>query len=67
MLSLLRRNFVDLPINYSLSYYWSSGFTLSMFIGLQIVRGILLSFLYVAECFKRFGVVMGLCMDSFFT
>lgn len=67
MLRVFRRKFVDLPINYSLSYYWSSGFTLSMFVGLQVISGIILSLLYIAEKLKRFFAVIKFNMESFFT
>nr|AWW04308.1 cytochrome b [Echinococcus granulosus sensu lato genotype G7] len=67
MIVLFRRNLIDLPINYSLSYYWSSGFVLSMFMVLQIFTGVLLSFLYVADFMCSFFMVMNLSNDSFFT
>nr|YP_001218769.1 cytochrome b [Echinococcus vogeli]BAF56523.1 cytochrome b [Echinococcus vogeli] len=67
MVVLFRRNLVDLPINYSLNYYWSSGFVLSMFMVLQIFTGVLLSFLYVADFMCSFFMVMNLSNDSFFT
>nr|YP_009049018.1 cytochrome b [Taenia arctos]BAP10791.1 cytochrome b [Taenia arctos] len=67
MVSLFRRNLVDLPINYSLNYYWSSGFVLSAFMVLQILTGVMLSFLYVADYLYSFFMVMSLSNDSFFT
>nr|YP_007891007.1 cytochrome b [Versteria mustelae]BAN15691.1 cytochrome b [Versteria mustelae] len=67
MFTLFRRNLIDLPINYSLNYYWSSGFVLSMFVVIQIVTGILLSFLYVADSSYSFFTVMNLSNDSFLT
>nr|AAK82343.1 cytochrome b [Echinococcus equinus] len=67
MVVLFRRNLIDLPINYSLNYYWSSGFVLSMFMVLQIFTGVLLSFLYVADFMCSFFMVMNLSNDSFFT
>nr|BDI27936.1 cytochrome b [Cylindrotaenia sp. MN-2022] len=67
MLSLLRRNLIDLPTNYSLSYYWCSGFMLSMFMIIQILTGVVLSFLYVADASYSFFTVMNLSNDSFFT
>nr|BDP28445.1 cytochrome b [Echinococcus multilocularis] len=67
MIVLFRRNLIDLPINYSLNYYWSSGFVLSMFMILQIFTGVLLSFLYVADFMCSFFMVMNLSNDSFFT
>nr|AWW04500.1 cytochrome b [Echinococcus granulosus sensu lato genotype G7] len=67
MIVLFRRNLIDLPINYSLNYYWSSGFVLSMFMVLQIFTGVLLSFLYVADFMCSFFMVMNLSNDSFFT
>lgn len=66
MLSILRRNFVDLPINFSLSYYWSSGFILSMLIFVQTATGVVLSFVYVATTAEAFGWVLGSSIDSFF-
>nr|YP_007476439.1 cytochrome b [Echinococcus equinus]BAM84076.1 cytochrome b [Echinococcus equinus] len=67
MVVLFRRNLIDLPINYSLNYYWSSGFVLSMFMVLQIFTGVLLSFSYVADFMCSFFMVMNLSNDSFFT
>nr|AEF15924.1 cytochrome b [Taenia hydatigena] len=67
MISLFRRNLIDLPINYSLNYYWSNGFVLSVFILLQIVTGVVLSFLYVSDYLSSFFTVMSLSNDSFFT
>nr|YP_002117986.1 cytochrome b [Echinococcus ortleppi]ARO49940.1 cytochrome b [Echinococcus ortleppi]ARO49951.1 cytochrome b [Echinococcus ortleppi]ARO49962.1 cytochrome b [Echinococcus ortleppi]BAF56535.1 cytochrome b [Echinococcus ortleppi] len=67
MIVLFRRNLIDLPINYSLNYYWSSGFVLSVFMILQIFTGVLLSFLYVADFMCSFFMVMNLSNDSFFT
>nr|BAP10827.1 cytochrome b [Taenia sp. MPM<JPN>:20922] len=67
MISLFRRNLIDLPINYSLNYYWSSGFVLSMFMIMQVLTGVVLSFLYVADYLYSFFMVMNLSNDSFFT
>nr|BAB62230.1 cytochrome b [Taenia solium] len=67
MVSLFRRNLIDLPINYSLNYYWSSGFVLSMFMVLQVLTGVVLSFLYVADYLCSFFIIMSLSNDSFFT
>nr|YP_010499310.1 cytochrome b [Nippotaenia mogurndae]UWT58587.1 cytochrome b [Nippotaenia mogurndae] len=66
MISLFRRNLVDLPINYSLNYYWCSGFVLSVFMGLQILTGIILSFLYIADSSTSFECVLGFSNDVFF-
>nr|YP_010286161.1 cytochrome b [Mosgovoyia sp. SQ20]UKS07999.1 cytochrome b [Mosgovoyia sp. SQ20] len=67
MLEVIRRNLIDLPTNYSLSYYWCSGFMISIFMVLQILTGVVLSFLYVADSLVSFSVVMGLTNDSFYT
>jgi len=67
MLSIIRGNLVDLPTNYSLSYYWCSGFMISIFMVFQILRGVILSFLYVADSALSFHCVMDLSNDSFFT
>nr|UFQ88394.1 cytochrome b [Rhinebothrium sp. LRP 10405]UFQ88418.1 cytochrome b [Rhinebothrium taeniuri] len=67
MISLIRSNLVDLPTNYSISYYWCSGFMISAFMVFQIVTGIVLSLLYVADVQLSFQCVMDLTNDSFFT
>nr|QXU59658.1 cytochrome b [Cephalochlamys namaquensis] len=67
MISILRNNLVDLPTNYSLSYYWCSGFMISAFMVFQILTGVVLSFLYVADTNLSFRCVMDLTNDSFFT
>lgn len=66
MIYLFRRNFIDLPIKYSLNYYWCRGFIISVFMLIQIVRGIILSFVYVADSFTRFSVVMKFYKDSLY-
>lgn len=67
MVRVVRRNLIDLPINYSLNYYWCSGFVLSAFMVVQVLTGVILSFLYVADTTVRFFMVMNLSNDSFFT
>nr|YP_009330663.1 cytochrome b [Cloacotaenia megalops]AOG66046.1 cytochrome b [Cloacotaenia megalops] len=67
MISIIRRNLIDLPTNYSLNYYWCSGFMISFFMILQILTGVILSFLYVSDCAVSFSVVMNFSNDSFFT
>nr|YP_009256939.1 cytochrome b [Schyzocotyle acheilognathi]ANF28201.1 cytochrome b [Schyzocotyle acheilognathi] len=67
MLSVFRGNVVDLPTNYSLSYYWCSGFMISIFMVFQVVTGAILSFLYVADSELSFHCVMDLTNDSFST
>lgn len=66
MVSIIRRNLIDLPTNYSLGYYWCSGFVISAFMVFQIMSGIILSFIYIAEARLSFSVVMGNSKDSFF-
>ena len=66
MISVFRRNLIDLPTCYSLKYYWCSGFMLSMFMVIQVLTGVLLSFLYVVDYISRFFIVMGFSKDSFF-
>ena len=66
-MSVIRRNLVDLPINYSLGYYWCRGFILSSFVVFQICTGIVLSFLYVADSVRRFWVVMRFSREDFCT
>nr|YP_009440983.1 cytochrome b [Moniezia benedeni]AOY40423.1 cytochrome b [Moniezia benedeni] len=63
--SIIRRNLIDLPTNYSLSYYWCSGSMISFFMVLQVVTGVVLSFLYVADAGSSFSIVMSLSNDSF--
>nr|YP_009692010.1 cytochrome b [Rhinebothrium reydai]QEG77658.1 cytochrome b [Rhinebothrium reydai] len=67
MVNIVRSNLVDLPTNYSLNYYWCSGFMISAFMVFQIVTGVILSFMYVADVDLSFQCVMDLSNDSFFT
>lgn len=67
MISIIRRNLIDLPTKFSLRYYWCSGFMISAFMVLQVVTGVILSFLYVADVNLSFHCVMDLTKDSFFT
>nr|YP_009262358.1 cytochrome b [Fasciolopsis buski]ANI86934.1 cytochrome b [Fasciolopsis buski] len=66
MVSVLRGNLVDLPTNISLSYFWCGGFMISSFLVLQIVSGVILSFLYVADSSMSFGCVLDFTSESFF-
>nr|UFQ88502.1 cytochrome b [Rhinebothrium sp. 3 DJM-2021]UFQ88514.1 cytochrome b [Rhinebothrium sp. 3 DJM-2021]UFQ88538.1 cytochrome b [Rhinebothrium sp. 3 DJM-2021]UFQ88550.1 cytochrome b [Rhinebothrium sp. 3 DJM-2021] len=67
MISLIRNNLIDLPTNYSLNYYWCSGFMISAFMVFQVLTGVILSFMYVADTQLSFQCVMDLTNDSFFT
>nr|AXR86357.1 cytochrome b [Lamellodiscus spari] len=58
LIKLFRQNLTDLPTNGYLNYYWCSGFVIGMFLAIQIVSGIFLSLLYVADENLSFGVVM---------
>nr|YP_009180041.1 cytochrome b [Anoplocephala perfoliata]AKU46904.1 cytochrome b [Anoplocephala perfoliata] len=66
MISVIRRNLIDLPTNYSLGYYWCSGFMISAFMIIQILTGVILSFLYVANSLISFSVVMGISDESMY-
>nr|AWK02429.1 cytochrome b [Acanthoparyphium sp. WAK-2018] len=66
MLSVVRGNVVDLPTNISLSYFWCGGFMISAFLVVQIVSGIILSFLYVADSNLSFGCVVDFTSESLF-
>nr|YP_010461004.1 cytochrome b [Artyfechinostomum malayanum]UUF68157.1 cytochrome b [Artyfechinostomum malayanum] len=66
MLSLIRNNVVDLPTNVSLSYFWCGGFMISSFLIIQVISGIILSFLYVADSFLSFGCVVEFTSESLF-
>lgn len=66
MLSLVRSNVVDLPTNLSLRYFWCGGFMISAFLILQVVSGVVLSLLYVADSSMRFGCVLALKDESIF-
>ena len=57
MLSVVRNNVIDLPTNLSLRYFWCGGFMISSFLVLQLVSGMILSFLYVADSDMSFGCV----------
>nr|YP_011008461.1 cytochrome b [Dactylogyrus tuba]WCF76305.1 cytochrome b [Dactylogyrus tuba] len=67
MIKLVRGNLIDLPTNASLNYYWCSGFMISGFLAVQIVSGIILSLLYVADTGLSFPCVMELTSDSLFS
>lgn len=67
MVEIIRRKLVDLPINYSLNYYWCSGFILSAFVVIQVIRGVLLSFLYTADRIHSFFIVVNIGKDSFYS
>nr|YP_010461148.1 cytochrome b [Carassotrema koreanum]UUF91997.1 cytochrome b [Carassotrema koreanum] len=66
MVSVVRSNVVDLPSNISLSYLWCGGFMISSFLVLQVVSGVILSFLYVADSFLSFGCVVEFTNESLF-
>lgn len=67
MINVIRRNLLDLPTNYSLNYYWCSGFVISMLMGLQVLTGVFLSFFYIADCVSSFSVVMMFSKDRLFS
>lgn len=66
MLSLVRTKVVDLPTNLSLSYFWCGGFMIRRFLVIQVVSGIILSFLYVADSYMRFGCVLDFTSEGLF-
>nr|YP_010015776.1 cytochrome b [Thaparocleidus asoti]QOI72773.1 cytochrome b [Thaparocleidus asoti] len=67
MIKLFRANLIDLPTNVSLNYYWCSGFMISGFLAIQIVSGVILSLLFVADSGLSFPCIMELTNDSFFS
>nr|AEE60496.1 cytochrome b [Opisthorchis viverrini] len=66
MLSVVCANVVDLPTNVSLSYFWCMGFMISVFLILQIISGVILSLLYVADVGKSFCCVLGFVGEDLF-
>nr|QJP04168.1 cytochrome b [Clonorchis sinensis]QJP05044.1 cytochrome b [Clonorchis sinensis] len=66
MLSIVRTNVVDLPTNLSLSYFWCGGFMISVFLVLQVVSGVILSLLYVADTGVSFGCVLSFIGEDLF-
>jgi len=66
MLSVVRGNVVDLPTKLSLSYFWCGGFMIRRFLVIQIISGIILSFLYVADSRLRFGLVLDFINEGLF-
>lgn len=66
MLSIIRGNVVDLPTKFSLSYFWCGGFMIRLFMILQIVSGVILSFVYVADSLLRFSCVADMTCESLF-
>nr|YP_009261929.1 cytochrome b [Echinochasmus japonicus]AKL39057.1 cytochrome b [Echinochasmus japonicus] len=66
MLQVFRSNIVDLPTNLSLSYFWCGGFMISSFLVFQLLSGIILSFLYVADSSLSFGCVVDFTSEGLF-
>lgn len=66
MLSVIRRNVIDLPTNLSLRYLWCGGFMIRRFLIVQVVSGVILSLLYVADSALRFGCVLSLTSEGLF-
>nr|QGL09325.1 cytochrome b [Clinostomum complanatum]UYP50942.1 cytochrome b [Clinostomum complanatum] len=66
MLSVIRSNVIDLPTNLSLSYLWCGGFMISSFLIVQVVSGVILSLLYVADSALSFGCVLSLTSEGLF-
>lgn len=67
MSGLVRGKLIDLPTNASWRYYWCRGFMIVGFLALQIVSGIILSLLYVADVNLRFPCVMEITKDRMFS
>lgn len=67
MVKLVRSNLVDLPTKVSLNYLWCRGFMIGRFLLIQVVTGVILSFLYVADVDLRFSCVSEFTKDSVFT
>ena len=66
VLKLLTSKVFDLPTRVSLSYLWCGGFMLRFFLVVQVVSGVILSFLYVADSCLRFGCVLEVTNERFF-
>nr|ALD62339.1 cytochrome b [Echinostoma hortense] len=66
MIFLIRSNVVNLPTNVSLNYLWCGGFMISFFLILQVVSGVILSLLYVADSCLSFGCVLSFTSEGLF-
>nr|AHW40478.1 cytochrome b [Fasciola sp. GHL-2014] len=66
MLAVMRGNVVDLPTNISLSYFWCGGFMISSFLIVQVLSGVVLSLLYVADSLLSFGCVLDFTSEGLF-
>lgn len=66
MLSVLRNNVIDLPTNLSLRYFWCGGFMIRSFLVVQVISGVILSLLYVADSSMRFGCVLDFTKEGLF-
>jgi len=66
MLAVMRGNVVDLPTNISLSYFWCGGFMIRRFLIVQVLSGVVLSLLYVADRLLRFGCVLDFTSEGLF-
>ncbi len=60
---LLKKSLLDLPSPSSISYMWNMGFLLGMTLGLQIVRGVVLSIIYSAQTDLAFTVILSIIQD----
>nr|YP_009257639.1 cytochrome b [Aglaiogyrodactylus forficulatus]ANH20402.1 cytochrome b [Aglaiogyrodactylus forficulatus] len=67
MLKIVKGNVYDLPTNVGINYFWCGGFTLSFILIIQVLTGVILSLLYVADQFLSFNCVMGLSNDELLT
>lgn len=66
MLMLVRKNVIDLPTKVSLRYFWCGGFMIRFFLVVQVLSGVILSFLYVADSSLRFGCVLDFTREGLF-
>jgi len=60
---LLKKSLLDLPSPSSISYMWNIGFLLGITLGLQIVRGVVLSIIYSAQTDLAFTVILSIIQD----
>lgn len=58
------RNVFDLPTSVSLRYFWCGGFMIGFFLVLQVISGVVLSFLYIRDSCVRFSCVLDMTNES---
>lgn len=58
IIKILKKRFLDLPTPSNISYWWNFGSLLGVFLGVQIIRGFLLSMHYCPRTYRAFNRII---------